>query len=202
MPQPYNAPRRRAQAQATRRRVLDSAVLLFGAHGYSTATVGSIAEHAGVSERLVYSQFGSKRGLLMALLEHFAPAPSSEVDAALDQAGDPSAQLAVVVTFITDYYAAAVGVLRIALPAAAAEEDLGQFIEAGEHFRRLAQRPLVQSWSKQRALRPGLHAAEAGATLWVMTSPEVYLKFIAAGWEHARVRDWLTATLRRDLLDA
>jgi AcrR family transcriptional regulator len=195
----YDAPRRAAQAEATRRRVLDSAVLEFTEFGYSATPVSRIAGRAGVSERLVYSTFGSKRGLLMALLEHFAPTPSTEFDADLDQAADPVTQLEIAVGFLSDYYAAAAGVLRITLPASAADEDLRQFVDAGENFRRLAQRPLVERWSRDGVLRTGLEEDEAATILWVMTSPEVYLKFITAGWNYEQIRDWLAASLRRDL---
>lgn len=197
---PYDAPRRRAQAQATRERILRSAHRLFVAHGYAATSVASVAAAAGVSDRFVYTVFGSKRGLLLALLEHFAPTPREEFEAELAGAGDAAARLAVAVGFVTSYYAAAGDLLAIALAAAGTDDDLRAFIGQGELFRRLAQRPLIDELAVTGALRPGLAAAEAADILWAMTSPEVYLKLVAAGWSPEPVKEWLIQTLSQALL--
>lgn len=62
----YNAPRRQAQAQETRNAILEAAMELFNAHGFTGTTVGQVAEKAAVSEQTVYNVFGDKIGLLHA----------------------------------------------------------------------------------------------------------------------------------------
>lgn len=57
---PYRSPLRDARARATRDRILSSARQLFTAHGYRATSVSAVADHAGVSDRLLYNVFGSK----------------------------------------------------------------------------------------------------------------------------------------------
>ena len=65
----YDSPRRRQQAQATRRAVLEAARELFTEHGYVATTIGAVAARAGVSPETVYAAFGNKRSLLSELLD-------------------------------------------------------------------------------------------------------------------------------------
>ncbi|MEA2843824.1 MAG: hypothetical protein QOJ69_1495, partial [Actinomycetota bacterium] len=64
---PYNSPRRREQAAATRRTILEAAERLFVRDGYPTTTMEAIAGEAGVSLKTVYLPFSTKSGLLRAL---------------------------------------------------------------------------------------------------------------------------------------
>ena len=61
--------RRAEQVERNRAVVLDAARLVFLDRGYGGATVDAIAEEAGFSKGVVYSQFGSKADMFMALLE-------------------------------------------------------------------------------------------------------------------------------------
>lgn len=53
----------------TRTRLLESAVHIFERKGYSAASVREVAEMAGVTKPTLYYHFGSKEGLLVAILE-------------------------------------------------------------------------------------------------------------------------------------
>lgn len=61
--------RRVDQVGQNRVAVLDAARRVFLDRGYAGATVDAIAEEAGFSKGVVYSQFGSKADMFMALLE-------------------------------------------------------------------------------------------------------------------------------------
>jgi AcrR family transcriptional regulator len=61
--------RRVEQVERNRSAVLDAARRVFLDRGYGGATVDAIAEEAGFSKGVVYSQFGSKADMFMALLE-------------------------------------------------------------------------------------------------------------------------------------
>lgn len=52
-----------------RERLLDCALNLFSRHGYDAVGVSAIVDAAGVTKPTLYHYFGSKRGLLDALLE-------------------------------------------------------------------------------------------------------------------------------------
>jgi AcrR family transcriptional regulator len=60
---------RAEQNERNRALVLDAAREVFLARGYHGATVEEIADEAGFSRGVVYSQFGTKADLLMALLD-------------------------------------------------------------------------------------------------------------------------------------
>ncbi len=60
----YNVEGRRAQARATRQRILDTARALFIARGYTATSIAQIAAEAGVSTPTVFSGFTSKVNLL------------------------------------------------------------------------------------------------------------------------------------------
>src|SRR2546429_9526191 len=79
----YNSPRRREQAAATRREILESAQRLFEQQGYAGTTMAAIAAEAGVALKTVYSAFATKSGVLRALWDlrlkgDAADAPVSE----------------------------------------------------------------------------------------------------------------------------
>jgi AcrR family transcriptional regulator len=61
--------RRAEQVERNRTAVLDAARRVFLNRGYGGATVDAIAEEAGFSKGVVYSQFGSKADMFVALLE-------------------------------------------------------------------------------------------------------------------------------------
>jgi AcrR family transcriptional regulator len=60
---------REEQVERNRRLVLEAARRVFLARGYASATVDVIAEEAGFSKGVVYSQFDSKADMFLALLE-------------------------------------------------------------------------------------------------------------------------------------
>jgi AcrR family transcriptional regulator len=60
----YDATRRQARAEETRRRVIDVAHDLFLSQGYGRTTIADIARGADVSVETVYSAFGNKAELL------------------------------------------------------------------------------------------------------------------------------------------
>src|SRR3954469_22767399 len=63
----YESPRRREQAAATRRQILEAAERLFAERGYAATTMAAIAAEAGVAVKTVYLAFETKSGLLRAL---------------------------------------------------------------------------------------------------------------------------------------
>jgi TetR/AcrR family transcriptional regulator len=68
--------------------ILDAALTLFAARGYDAAGVQEIVEAAGITKPTLYHYFGSKQGLLQALIEqHHAPL-ERDIFAAAQYAGD------------------------------------------------------------------------------------------------------------------
>jgi TetR/AcrR family acrAB operon transcriptional repressor len=57
------------QSEATRRRLVDAAALLFAERGFRQTSVQAIGEQAGISRGSIFWHFGSKEGLLWAVVE-------------------------------------------------------------------------------------------------------------------------------------
>lgn len=84
-------PPRKAQAEETRRRILEAAVEAFTESQYDDVAVGDIATAAGVAHGLLFHYFKNKRGLYLAAIEEAA----REFDAAhqVDPSLAPGAQM-------------------------------------------------------------------------------------------------------------
>jgi AcrR family transcriptional regulator len=68
-----NADPWREQLVETRRsQILEAAVQVFAEKGFHRATVKEIASTAGIAEGTIYNYFGSKRELLIAMIDKFA----------------------------------------------------------------------------------------------------------------------------------
>src|SRR3954464_6408389 len=63
----YDSPRRREQAAATRKAILEAAQKLFEEQGYPPTSMAAIAAEAGVALKTVYAAFETKSGVLTAL---------------------------------------------------------------------------------------------------------------------------------------
>jgi AcrR family transcriptional regulator len=91
-----NAPARRARrdSEDLRRLLLASARELFDENGYQATTTAEIARQAGVSERVLFNQFGSKSSLFdAAVVEPFVEMLTSYVNEwALDTTDDTPEQ--------------------------------------------------------------------------------------------------------------
>ncbi|MBA2523987.1 MAG: TetR/AcrR family transcriptional regulator [Solirubrobacterales bacterium] len=75
-------PHRRVPRDLRRRHLLELATRLFSERGFDAASMDELAQRAGVSKPVIYDQFGSKEGLLLAAID----ALGSELNAAVIQA--------------------------------------------------------------------------------------------------------------------
>jgi AcrR family transcriptional regulator len=65
----YRSERRQRQAEATRKDILGAARRRFAEHGYSATSMADIARDAGVAVQTIYASCGSKRELVLALVD-------------------------------------------------------------------------------------------------------------------------------------
>ena len=61
------AAERKRDAERTRERILDAALVEFGEHGFAGARTGAIADRAGVNQQLIAYYFDGKEGLYRAV---------------------------------------------------------------------------------------------------------------------------------------
>src|SRR5918995_2032218 len=64
----YRSARRQEQARRTRERIIDAARQLWTDRGFGSTTIEAIAADANVAVQTIYGAFGSKGGILTALL--------------------------------------------------------------------------------------------------------------------------------------
>ncbi|MGH3525020.1 MAG: TetR/AcrR family transcriptional regulator, partial [Mycobacterium sp.] len=79
--------RRWAKTDDTQRRILDAATDVFGARGFTAATMADVVAGSGASIGSIYHHFGGKKELFLAIFEQMAQAVDRRIDAVMQHAG-------------------------------------------------------------------------------------------------------------------
>lgn len=82
--------RRRVPRELRRRHLLELATDLFAERGFEAASMDELARRAGVSKPVIYDQFGSKQGLLVAVIEALGITLNEDVAAAVGGRSEPA----------------------------------------------------------------------------------------------------------------
>jgi AcrR family transcriptional regulator len=184
--------------------------MLFLERGYGTTTIEAISELSEVPPATVYRLFGSKRGILKALLdvsivgddEAVAMADRPPVRSLLADP-DPTNQLAGFVGVAAQINSRTADIYRILVSAAASDADAAALLHELTRQRQQGQGRIARSLSRARALTPGLRERDAGDIIHALLSPEVYgLLVVDRGWSTERYEAWLTQTLVDQLIGA
>jgi len=199
----YTSPRRREQAEQTRRQILGSARNLFVARGYGSTTMEAVAAEAGVAVQTVYAVLGSKKGILLALLDEMAAdADVQRMQAAVEAAaGDPRQQLRESLAFNVRLYAAGSDLIDIARTVSGVEPDLRALWEEGESRRHRAVSALVKEWGVAGKLATGISPKQATDLMWALSGPDVFRLLVSERrWSRGRFEKWLARLLEGVLL--
>lgn len=202
----YDASGRRATAAATRRRVLDRARELLVSQGYRATTVAALAAGAGVSPETVYGTFGSKLGVLKALLDVAAggdDAPVAVADRPAAQAmrdeADPAVALALYAAAVATTNPRMVPLLWVLRDAAAADPEAAVLLAALDDQRLLGMTMLARALVAKGGFAVGVE--EVRDLLWTLNSPELYVLLVTRrGWTVDAYRRWLARTWSATLL--
>lgn len=204
----YNSTRRQAQANETRREIILAARKLFSLHGYSGATIDSIAQEAAVSSETVYAVFGNKRNILANLVDISVggddrPMPLLQRTGpqAVLAESDPVRLLQLFAQDISGILERAAPVFEVIRMAAKTEPDIDDLLKnlLDQRFQNLA--AVTKQLESLGSLREGLDALQATENIWVITSPEVFsLLLTDRGWTKEKYVNWLVDTLVRLLL--
>src|SRR5581483_5553077 len=84
---PVKPHRTRPTRGEVRDRILDAASKVFAAEGFAAATIDAIGQSAGFTKGAVYSNFESKDGLFLALLDREFELRGEQIATALDSSG-------------------------------------------------------------------------------------------------------------------
>jgi AcrR family transcriptional regulator len=204
----YDSPRRRAQAAATRREILDAAQRLFERQGYAATTMSAIATEAGVALKTVYVAFETKSGVLRALWNLLLRGDRDDVPVAQQQwyravldEPDPERQLRLNARnsrLAKVRIAAVIEVIRGAAPADPDIEALWNRIQTEFHAN---QGEIVKALASRKALRPGLDVSRATDILWTLNHPDVWQLLVGRrGWTPEQYEEWFGDTACEQLL--
>jgi AcrR family transcriptional regulator len=204
----YDSPRRREQAAATRREILEAAQRLFEEHGYSTTTMAAVAARAGVALKTVYAAFETKSGLLRALWNLLLRGDEDDVPVMARawylevlEEPDPERQLrlnARNARAVKQRIAPVLDVIRHAAPLDSEMAALWARIQSDFYENQAA---IVQSLSTRGALAPGLDVARGADILWTLNHPDLWQLLVAQrGWSAEQWEQWFADTSCAQLL--
>jgi AcrR family transcriptional regulator len=204
----YDSSRRQAQTRATKAAVVSAARELFVRRGYPATTVDAVAEASAVPIATVYRLFGSKRGILSAVLDvafggddqpvafHERPA----VRAALADA-DPGALLDAFAHIARELLDRSAPIQHVLASAATVDAEAAELLATSRTQRLLGQSRIVQALAGSGALAPGLAVTQAADVVYTLMSPDVHRILTAERqWTPDDYETWLASTLRAVLL--
>lgn len=191
---------RQLQAEATAQRILQAARRLFHERGYAATTLELIAAEAGVAVPTVYARFKSKRGLLEGLrgVMRQEAEVTSLIDAAIGEP-DPERKLELYARQVRQQMERSYDVIAIHREASRVDPAA-----ADAHRRVLDSRARVIgrfARTLKPVLAPGVSVRWATDLCWALANEELYRELVAErGWSPAQFEDWLSRTLRQQLL--
>jgi len=206
---PYRSSLRAERARETRRRLVEAAATHFLDTGYAGTSLASIAGTASVSVDTVYKRFGSKIGLLQAVLDFTIGGDDIPV-ALLERAGpqalreetDQRVQVRMLAAGVSEQLARIRPLDDILRSAAAVDQEaaaLRHDIQVRQ--RRQAMRTIVGWIAARGPLRDGLSVNQAAQVVWTLTSPEVHLLMRdTGGWSQEAYRAWLEQAIADGIL--
>jgi TetR/AcrR family transcriptional regulator of autoinduction and epiphytic fitness len=199
--------RRAERAEQTRRRILESASVLFIDRGYAATTIEAIAAHADVAVETVYSRFRSKAGVLDAIL---APAITGDEEtpvldrpelAAIRAMTDQREQLRRLAHVSRTILQRTDQIHRILHTAAAADPSAAELERRDRQHRWETQRAFIDMLLGNGSLRPGLTPAHAADTYAALANPDTYAFLTRQrNWSPEWFEEWLGDSLTRVLL--
>jgi AcrR family transcriptional regulator len=205
---PHERTATQARPRRTRAAVIDAARTLFAERGYTAATIEAISAAADTPQPTIYRLFGSKLGILKAVIdvsivgddEAVAMPDRPQVRALLAEP-DPRDRLIRFAALLRDLMARAAPVHRLLADAARSDADAAALLADIARQRQDGQRRVARSLARSGALRPGLRERDAADIIYALASPEVYgLLVLDRGWSGARYGHWMAATLSDQLL--
>ncbi|HVM35464.1 MAG TPA: helix-turn-helix domain-containing protein [Actinomycetota bacterium] len=205
---PYESPRRREQAEATRRAILKAAQRLFEQSGYGATSVPAIAEEAGVALKTVYVAFETKARLLRVLWETRLGADEANVAVTerawyreLLEEPDPERQLRLVAAQGRVVKTRSGALMEVIRNAASGDAEISRLWNDIQSKLLDVQRLIVEQLYEKSALAEGLDRATAADILWTLNHPSVWQLLVAQrGWTAGQYERWLGDSFCMQLL--
>ena len=191
-----------SRREGTRLRILDAANLLLVERGYHGVGLETVAAAAGVTRQTVYDHFGSKAGLLGAMVARNEEVAGlqrhlQKVVAQVDGMAMLRAMLDAVVAVEPLVYPQS----RIVYAARLEDPVAAELWQARMASRRAGMGMVFARLASDGRLRPGIPVDEAAEVAWAIASPHQYeYLVIDRRWSIERYRAHLEATISARLL--
>ena len=203
---PYSSAVRDEQAARTRERILEAAAELFVEHGYGRTTMKDVAARAGVARDTVHATFGSKSGVLTALID-LRLVPDQSVASitqrpeaqAIRTETDQHRQVEQLADLLAHLSTGVRPVFEIMRTAAAVEPEMAQVYADMDRYRLRNMQTYARWLAATGPLR--VSTKQAGEIIWALASPEVGRMLCdELGWSERAHARWLADALARTLL--
>lgn len=199
----YNVDGRRAQARATRQRILDTARALFVAQGYAGTSIAQIAAGAGVSAPTVFAGFTSKVNLLKeaaetTLVGDVAPVPLHDRPQMRHVHEGPTAEevLLRLAALITDRAPHVHPIYAVVHAAADADPEIAALAGLLDEQRLAGATMLAATVLDRLGDDDPERLAHVRDTIWTLNSPLLYgLLVTRRGWPVQRYGTWIARAL-------
>jgi AcrR family transcriptional regulator len=197
----YDSPRRREQAAATARQIIEVSQRLFESQGYAVTTMSGIAVDAGVALKTVYLTFETKSGLLRAVWDMLlrgrpdAPAAQTAWYQEVIEEPDPRRKLALNARKSKVGNSRVGRLTKVIRDAASTDPDIAALWDLIQTDYHADQRVVVQSLADKGSLRPGRSVDRAADILWALVHPDLWHLLVGErSWTANQYEDWLTET--------
>jgi AcrR family transcriptional regulator len=189
----YRSTARQAQAEETRRRIVAMALELLTEKGFDGVTMEEIANRAGVASPTVYAAFGSKRGIVRALIEQQSFGPSyAQIVSQVHAAQDPPTRLRTAAGIARTVYDAGREVWKVISKTGSVSPELSEVLREKESRRYEGQAMMIDWLKEHNALKPDLDVTTARDILFALTSRDLYLTLTEErGWPSDKYQQWL-----------
>ena len=189
-------------AHQTRQDILRAARRLFAERGYAATSISDIAEEAGVAIQTIYARLGSKRGMLLALIDRIdEEAGAGPLAEKVASAEDRLAALRAGVRLTRSFQQRCGDIIEALFTAAGAEPELADAVAEGQRRHREGARITIDRIQELQGLRDDVPPERAQALFALSTNHEAWRELINGyqlDWDPAE--DWLVDALSRALL--
>jgi AcrR family transcriptional regulator len=204
----YDNSRRQAQARATRAEVIDAARRLFLERGYMATTIEAVGQAANIPLATVYRLFGSKRGILSALLDVYfvgddepVPLHGRPLARAAIAEPDPRLLLAGFARLAREVLDRSAPIQQVLRSAAAVDSEAADVLDTIRRQRLDGQSRMARALSERDVLADDIRESDAVDIIYALMSTEVYgILTVERGWNPDQYERWLGRTLCAVLL--
>jgi AcrR family transcriptional regulator len=198
----YKSERRQQQARATHRDIVGAARRLFAERGYAATSMVDIALEAGVAVQTIYASCGSKRELVLALVDTIdEEAGVATIAAQLAESDEPAEIVSLAVHLTRQLNERCGDIVSALLSAASLEPDAAAAAAEGKRRHRDGSARTAAKLDGLGALRAGLSPDDAAALLATLTWRPMYAQLTQEhNWSFDNCEEWITTILTTTLL--